>query len=582
MRASFWAALLGAGAAAGLAAGALAALAGFDAGLLWPSGASALALLVGLGVLWSLAWSLAGVLALRLPWTDGAIAAWSGSLWFLLAPAWPKILRISLPAPHDLPERKLQIFLAGLFIAALATTVLGLLLRASRAARWSLLTPRQWALRLGALAWGVYLLSGLWTWRWHMTGDAPIYALLAAGVAHDHSLDVQPGFSRHEWKRFYDLDRELEPQDPPQAGGTRYVEHRPFEAFTMAPCYALAGVGGLIWMESLFAAITAGLFYAVLRTRRFSPDEALLGFGLFAFGASWWTYSVNLHIEVLGGALAWAWLCTWTEVLPAALAWALPGALVWTALRFNPSAGLFSAASAWIQRSRPWKAALHLGLFAAAAGAYAWLSKEHFGSVSPMAQYASQDHNVQEIVHPLGFFTHFCGVLLDQEYGMLTYSPALILAFAGAVFVCRRRDPLCWPLGLWVLPYGGMICATAWWYGAQNPDRYIIFLVPALTYLAMEGWRGFRFRSWTWGLALWGWLGALLLQVLPWFSYSKKDGAAWPLKIAGKALHHDLAGYFPSYMEPPNHAAPYWSAALCAILALLLFRAWRAAPPSQP
>lgn len=554
---------------------ALQALAGLDGTLLWVDASVAPLVLAGLGGLWALAWGLTGLLALRLPFLEGARAAALGALVWVLGRAWPKVLGVPLPAPHDLPQRKLQIFLAGLFIASLALTVTLLLRSALKLSPWARLSPRQWALRLGALAWGVYLLSGLWTWRWHMTGDAPVYALLASAVAQDHSLDVQPGFARQEWKRFYDLDRTLEPQEPAQASGTRYIEHRPFSALLMAPLYRLGGIGGLLWMQSLLAALTAGLFYAVLRLRRFEPGQALFGFALFAFGAPWWTYSINLHIEVLGGALAWAWFCAWVGLLPAALEWFVPAALVWTALRYNPVAGLFSAATAWVQRQQRLRATLSLGAFALAVGAYAWLSKQHFESVSPVVQYGKQNHDLSQIIQPLSVIHHFFGVLLDQEFGMLPYSPVLVLAFAGAAVLLRRRDPWAWPLGLWIVPYGAMVCSTAWWYGSQNPDRYIIFLTPALTYLAVEGWRSFGFSAWTWALAVAGWAGALLLQVLPWFSYSKKDGAAWPLKILGRALHFDVSALFPSFLVM-NTAAYVWGAALAVLLLGLIYKAYRA------
>jgi isoprenylcysteine carboxyl methyltransferase (ICMT) family protein YpbQ len=122
-----------------------------------------------------------------------------------------------------------------------------------------------------------------------------------------------------------------------------------------------------------------------------------------------------------------------------------------------------------------------------------------------------------------------------------------------------------------------MVCSTAWWYGSQNPDRYIIFFTPALTYLAVEGWRSFRFGAWTWALAIAGWAGALLLQVLPWFSYSKKDGAAWPLKIVSRALHHDVSVLFPSY-QVMNTAAYVWGVALAIVLLGLIYKAYQAPP----
>jgi hypothetical protein len=80
---------------------------------------------------------------------------------------------------------------------------------------------------------------------------------------------------------------------------------------------------------------------------------------------------------------------------------------------------------------------------------------------------------------PAGFLKNTAGMLIDQQWGLLTYSPLLVLAIATAVPFARRQSTDAFALGLIVVPYAVLVADFSEWYGGLSaPARFLTAIVP--------------------------------------------------------------------------------------------------------
>jgi hypothetical protein len=531
---------------------------------------------VGLALAGLLAWVGGGAalaLALGLPARAGRAAALAGSAAWCAALAWSRVARIHLPPPHDLPQRPLQILVAGALLSGSAVALAALLRQVLKAGALARLSPRSVALRLGGLAWVAYLACSLWTWRWLMVGDAPHYMLITASIAQHGTVDLLQDYRAGESRRYYTLEHPLEQSALLTPNGRMVSLHQPLLPLLAAPGYRLGGFAGALWTQTLLGALATALFYLLLRHRGRSAREALIGWAVFAFGAAWAIYSQSMLTEVLAGLLGLAWLCAWEGILPAAWAFLIPALMPWVGTRMSLAAAGACLAWLWRWRRQPLKGALP-GVLASLAilgnsafNRWAWGDPSLNAFLDPHVRYFDVTQAYRGLM----------GMLLDQEWGLLPWAPVLLLAAAGAATWVRRRDGVLLPILAWCLPYLGLMACFLYWDSGQAPNRYLIPLVPALALAAVDGLFALQALAWPWALAAVSWALSLVMMTVPWFCYSKGHGECWPLRLLGSALGLRLTFYFPSFIinTPQSYL---WSLGLVLVVARL---AWHPALPRR-
>lgn len=78
-----------------------------------------------------------------------------------------------------------------------------------------------------------------------------------------------------------------------------------------------------------------------------------------------------------------------------------------------------------------------------------------------------------------GFFMGLAGLLIDQQWGILIYSPILVLAVATVFPFARSQSKDALALVLVVLPYALFIASFSQWYGGlSSPGRFLNAIVP--------------------------------------------------------------------------------------------------------
>ena len=407
-------------------------------------------------------------------------------------------------------------------------------------------------------------------------GDEPHYLMVAESLLRDGDLALERDYAERRYALFHDTP--LAPHYRVRGlGGVIYSLHAVGLSVLILPAWALAGYAGVTVFMALLAALLA------LEVRTWVRD--LTGRDGLADGAGW-VAALSPPVLHYAGLV-------FTEV-PAALALSLglrlgrrPGlqptlalavglaaaALPWLNVRYAPLAVLVVVHALWRHPRRRVVLALLAPAVASAVGLLAY-HQALYGFLDPRRVYGRRP---EFALSTLG--EGLPGLLLDQEFGLLVYAPALALALPGFFFLWRRDRRLALTAGAAVAVV--LLTAGTWhmWRGGWNPPgRFLVPVAPLLAVAAALAWdrRGFTAgSSLLLGWTLWvGLAGAWE----PGLVHRDRDGTA-PLfrRFSGA---REWTGLLPAYVlaDPDRHRlAAVWAVAL---LAALPWRS-RAATPSR-
>jgi len=390
----------------------------------------------------------------------------------------------------------------------------------------SRLTFYDWVQRLGSVllqpAWAIFSLSLVLTmlpvqWvdaTWVPQGDEPHYLLAAHSLAVDGDLDVGNNYAQRDFASFY---------PGPLAGhvrtgvdGRSYLSHDIGLPILIAPAYALGGRGGVtIFLAAIAALVAVNVYllaYQVAGNRKAATATwlALMAAPLLS------VYAYLVYPEMIA-----ALLVIWTarQLIPHpsrithhASRFTLYAApitvgvtlaicvLPWLSARFIPIAVFLALWAVWHWRHDRRRVAIAIGVPLASLIGYvvanAWMN----GGGPGLA-----DFNGGQVARGLQGFTlervarGLAGWWLDQQRGVLVYSPVYVIALIGLPALWRRMR---WA-GLAVLTpllvaYTSTVAWGGFWVGWELSARYLVVGLPLLAApmaLAFTHIRGFIFRG---------------------------------------------------------------------------------------
>jgi hypothetical protein len=181
------------------------------------------------------------------------------------------------------------------------------------------------------------------------------------------------------------------------------------------------------------------------------------------------------------------------------------------------------------------------------------------------------------------------GLLLDQQYGLLTYAPVFLIAVLGLPLIAGsvpgRGGLVVWAvLGCYFL----FIASFSVWYGSFSPPaRMLVPLVPVLAVpfaLAVRRWQHARFRVFAAALLVGSWSIAHLLMDVPWLRYNQPSGESEMLRYLSQVWGVDLVPLFPSFQVATVRGYAWCLAATAGVTILwfLLTRPPRARHARRP
>jgi hypothetical protein len=425
--------------------------------------------------------------------------------------------------------------------------------------------PGRRAIFLASFA--VYLVFGLYGSRAvGPGGDEPHYLIIAQSLLADGDVQIENNHRAAEYRRFF--NGELRP-DYLRRGvnGQIYSIHAPGLAFLMLPAYAVAGYSGAVVFLCLLAALAARAVFDLAESLA-GRGPALVAWLGVCLTIPFVPYSWLVFPEIAGAlAVAWAALWLWqpAEQRPSIWIWRgmVLGYLPWLHTKFLVFLAAFAAGLLLRLWKRP-RVALAFGA-PVAASLVVWLLFFYsiygeFNPGAPYGNYANQHIMISNI--PRGVL----GLMVDQKFGLLFYSPIYLFAVAGCWIMLRRPD----------YRYLGAVCLLAvavfvggatelymWWGGNSAPARYLVPLLPCLAPMIAVAVGAART---VWVRALLGvWLSISLGLALV--------GAAWPSRFLifsephGRArLLETIQAGAPLALSIPTFTTFDWQQSLVALV----------------
>ncbi|MBI2221708.1 MAG: hypothetical protein HYU53_10935 [Acidobacteria bacterium] len=399
-------------------------------------------------------------------------------------------------------------------------------------------------------------------------GDEPHYLIIAQSLLYDGDVKIENNHARGDYAPYF--QGTLRPDYWVRGtNGAIYSIHAPGLSAIVAPAYLIAGYRGVVFLLLVISAAGVALAWKLAwdltgqRSAAWFASAALAAATPIAFHS--FTIYPDGPAAVLTLTGAWALLrmsratCDVRRAtcLPVRTVWLLHGLglalLPWLHTRFAILAGLLGVFILLrMPRTREGlsRAAAFLVfpvLLGMAWFAYFWVI---YGTPNPDAPYG----DFFKTQSSWSFVTGgLAGVLFDQQFGMMTYAPVFLIAFAGWVILLRREPRLALELAVIVVPY--MIATThlrMWWGGWSAPARFsvaVLWLAPLPMAVA---WSHARSRAGRGTAVATLVISALTTTALAYVdggrpAYNVRDGYAlwleWPSGVA------DLPLGFPSFFR---------------------------------
>lgn len=318
------------------------------------------------------------------------------------------------------------------------------------------------------------------------SGDEPHYLVIAQSLWRDGDLQIENNHQRRDYAEYF--ARDLDPHYLTRGADREiYSIHPVGMPVLITPLYALGGYDLVLAAFIAMSATAAAVIWrwAVQLTQ--APGAVTLAWAAIVGSAPFLINTFTIYPEIPAALAVAVGLVLTLRVTAGGVAWQdvviglAAGALPWLSTKYAPmSAALVAVAlarRAWPLHSgeRGWQVAsglrvvLPYGLCLLAWFAFFYA---YWGTPNPSAPYGAMRQTSL-------FNTVFGvpGLLFDQEYGLLIFAPAYLLAGTGLWTMLRRPGPLR-RLGLELLVVFGALLMTVgafriWWGGSAAPGRPI-------------------------------------------------------------------------------------------------------------
>ncbi|HQZ38286.1 MAG TPA: hypothetical protein PLH72_04535 [Vicinamibacterales bacterium] len=300
-------------------------------------------------------------------------------------------------------------------------------------------------------------------------GDEPHYLVIAQSLWRDGDFKIENNHQRGDYREYFGQD--LEPHYLTRGADEEiYSIHPVGLPILLAPVYGLGGYLGVILALIAMASVASALMWRWVATTLHDPAAATFAWAVIVLSAPFLLNTFTVYPEI-AAALAVMVALTTRNPWVAGVAC---GLLPWLGTKYAPMSAVLLVTSPDVLR---WPVRAALPALARRSTPYAallvlWFSFFYaiWGSPWPQAPYGAM---VQTTPWNLVFGAP--GLLFDQEYGLLPYAPAYILAATGLWALWRMGGDRRWLALRVVLVFGALLGTVGafriWWGGAAAPAR---------------------------------------------------------------------------------------------------------------
>jgi hypothetical protein len=324
------------------------------------------------------------------------------------------------------------------------------------------------------------------------SGDEPHYLVMAQSLWRDGDLKIENNHERGDYREYFPTD--LEPHYLTRGtDGEIYSIHPIGIAVILAPVYALAGYTGSIWFLMAMGAVASAIAWRWTVATLNAPGAATFAWAAIALSAPFMFNTFTVYPEI---AAALAVMIAYVTTLRADIErsgiarWIVVGiaiaVLPWLSTKYAPmSAALLlvvvfrlgkNEPATFLRNSKVWAVA---AVFAISLAAWFAFFYAIWGTPLPMAPYGSLVQTT-----PLNLRFGAPGLLFDQEYGLVAYAPAYILAATGLYQMWRTGAELRRMAIEIAFIFTALLLMVGafgiWWGGTSAPARPIASGLPLL------------------------------------------------------------------------------------------------------
>ncbi len=318
------------------------------------------------------------------------------------------------------------------------------------------------------------------------SGDEPHYLIIAQSLWRDGDLLIE---NNHESRQYLEyFGRDLDPHYLTRGVDREiYSVHPVGMPVLITPVYALGGYDLVVAFFVAMAATAAALMWRWVVALTGTPGTPTLAWAAIVLSAPFLINAFTIYPEVPAALVVTLAVVIALRPTPGVQPWhdvvigLLAGALPWLSTKYAPMSAAIVAVAfarrAWPLHAgeRRWNvlAGVRIGLpYAACLIGWFAFFYAYWGTPMPSAPYGPMTQTEAR-----NTLFGVPGLLFDQEYGLLTYAPAYVLAGFGFWTMLRRPGPLR-RVGLELLLVFGALIGTVgafriWWGGSAAPGRPI-------------------------------------------------------------------------------------------------------------
>jgi hypothetical protein len=330
-------------------------------------------------------------------------------------------------------------------------------------------------------------------------GDEPHYLVAMQSLVTDHDLQVTNNYERRDYEAYFDGD--LDPLTAPGGrDGGRYPALPVGLPVLAAPAFAALGYRGVTLLMIALASAAAALAWSWVRRITGSVSAATFAWSATALAVPFLASTGTVYPEIPAALAVLVAVAAGsrdaafgtgvdTRATQPARGWRAllvglaAGALPWLDRAYLPVSLALLAIGIWrLSRDRASSSGRRLRNLALVVGLYGvsvagWLVYGTWVGVSPLpwAQAAAASGGPHGLA---GLAAGVPGLLLDQEYGVLSYAPALVVGVIGLVSMWRAGGraramaaELCVVLAALIVTLAGRV---PWWGGDALPGRVVL------------------------------------------------------------------------------------------------------------
>jgi hypothetical protein len=330
-------------------------------------------------------------------------------------------------------------------------------------------------------------------------GDEPHYLIVTQSLIKDGDLRIENNHAQRDFAAY--TAGELPPQYLVRGrDGEIYPIHAPGLPALAIPAFAAGGYPGVVVFLLIGMALASALVWRLAWLATGDIGAAWFGWAAVAASCTWAFQSFLVFPDAPGAAAVacglWLVLRLDRRDVPSTLAIAGAGLamalLPWLHTRFAVLAaglGVMCVLRLWPLGLRP----VMVFLAAPAVAAAGWFAffQVIYGTPSPIAPWGGTEGSRLAWI-PGGL----AGLLVDQQFGLLPYAPALAAGFIGLAVGHAAGWRRATRLQLAVLVVAAYIAASAsyamWWAGWSVPARLLTVLLPVLAPGAAALWHRTR------------------------------------------------------------------------------------------